>query len=828
MSEEHSSVEAGRPAADDDIPRLPDRPSPPAASKAPRQLALDLVGAKPVPELVGEGDEWTEYVEPVLVSRVASRRVFLIMRALASAWAIAVVIAAISVRSNARVGLDDGSTVTLLGRVGFIVGLALAAGGWWWSDRTTVNLHRLEARLPSRSRCASAWLAPIALTGLLSVTVLQLAPGKEFDVRPSIVVPIFLAAMWRPLALLRRIITSLTRIGSDALVGGAYVLDLAGFGLLWWQLSSWPSTLDPSNVSTIEVTIGLGAAAAVSLAGSTAVWAALLRDVDNAERHRTVAIRTRFDHRQLRLRGIDPLDPDVRWAMLRIRRAEERARAAESGDLDDVDDVESGEETDPGFEFEAEVWLEEAGLGRQRRVRHPVAGEAPTVATTELFEFDLDDALGRVSERERESESAEPLPEPEPESEPEPEPEPESESESAESLPEPEPEPESESEALPEPALLRAPEPMRMPEPEVVAEPEVGEIAARVDAAPAGRGESPIERLASRMSDAAAGDASAADRRARLAARLDTASGDEGPAPGSLLERLQAFGVSPETHAYEPESVIGRTERTRDQAPFGEPLVNTKAYGLELVRYLMLIAMAVTAATAVWILTRSVSAGDQLVAGAISESDIERIDVARRYLVVATAVMLALVPLWCAVVAVHGRKAGAPEADHRRCLALFGGAVVLNLVAFVFDGDTRSMISSLCILGCLAIVPVAVGVVRSIVGGLNQRTMALTVWTSGLAVLIAIFWVGRLHRPVEASDSLEVLSFFSALAAIMAGIIVVVAMLSTEAIEDALRLSTAGPAEPATAQPVSVADDVASDLPAPDGADAAGGEPPSD
>ena len=41
-------------------------------------------------------DDWVEYEEPVLVSRVRSRQALLIVRVVAAVWAIAVVIAAAS------------------------------------------------------------------------------------------------------------------------------------------------------------------------------------------------------------------------------------------------------------------------------------------------------------------------------------------------------------------------------------------------------------------------------------------------------------------------------------------------------------------------------------------------------------------------------------------------------------------------------------------------------------------------------------------------------------------------------------------------------------
>jgi hypothetical protein len=319
-------------------------------------------------------------------------------------------------------------------------------------------------------------------------------------------------------------------------------------------------------------------------------------------------------------------------------------------------------------------------------------------------------------------------------------------------------------------------------------------LASRMTDAPANGEVDRLDRLASRMSDAP--ESGEVDRLDRLAGRLSATASEESPAAKSLLSRLEALGITPDTHSYEAESLIRPADRTRENSEPEPELVNPRAYGLELARYLLLMAMTATAVTAAWMLTRSVAAGDQLVGGVIDETDVERIDLARRSMVLATGVMLALVPLWATLVSVHARRAGVPDTHHRRCLALFAVAVAANVASFVFDGGTRSTVSFLCILGCLAIVPLSMVLVMSIMRWIELRTSALMVWSVGLAIMVATLWIGRLNRPIEPTDALEVLSFFSGLLAVTAGVVVVVAVMNTETIEDTLRLLPAAEDEP--------------------------------
>ena len=260
--------------ADEQLPRLPPRLEP---------IQLEFEEPKVDPAEVVLKTPWAAFPEPELLGSHRIRPAVLVARCAVFVWAVGVVIAAIAARSNATGSSDRGTTVTLVGWLGVIVLIVLSVLGWRWSDRKTRNIHLLEARLPTRFWCIRAWLAPLLWFALMSVTVLQLEPTELLDVRPPIVVPIFAAALWRPYALVRRILASLIRIRSDALVGTAYVLDLAAFGLLWWQLWTLPDLIAAPNVGTLDVFIGVSAAAAVALGANIVIWVTLLRTVERAE-----------------------------------------------------------------------------------------------------------------------------------------------------------------------------------------------------------------------------------------------------------------------------------------------------------------------------------------------------------------------------------------------------------------------------------------------------------------------------------------------------------------------------------------------------------------
>ncbi len=269
--------------------------------------------------------ELQPYQEPVIPQSRAPWRAVIVARAIATVWVLALLVASLADRGGA-----DGTTggaVSAIGRVGLVVALLLAVTGWWWSDQLVRTLTQLDGRRPGRVRCVSAWLIPPTVMLLIALVVVPIEPTKPADVRPMLIIPAFALAMWRPYSLIRRILATLIRLRSDAILASAYIIDLLGFGVLWWQLTQWEQRDEIVSSGQRDVLVGTVAAVSVFMIMSTVLWIGVLRTAENAVAHRRSSQRTRYEHRMLRLSGIDPNDPEVWWALVQRRADEERAAA---------------------------------------------------------------------------------------------------------------------------------------------------------------------------------------------------------------------------------------------------------------------------------------------------------------------------------------------------------------------------------------------------------------------------------------------------------------------------------------------------------------------
>src|SRR5690606_33754205 len=98
--------------------------------------------------------------------------------------------------------------------------------------------------------------------------------------RPFVAGAVLAAALWRPYALVRRILKSLIRVDSDLVIVSGYVLDMAVFGLLWARIASLPDVLTPADSGVVGVLLGLAAVAALAAIGNVGAWFVIVRDVD--------------------------------------------------------------------------------------------------------------------------------------------------------------------------------------------------------------------------------------------------------------------------------------------------------------------------------------------------------------------------------------------------------------------------------------------------------------------------------------------------------------------------------------------------------------------
>jgi hypothetical protein len=206
-----------------------------------------------------------------------------------------------------------------------VLGASWLAAGALWSERRTLNVHRLEGRFPSRTRAVRSWVYPLLWVALMAVTAVRAEPHPEFDVRPLIIVGGFMITMLIPYLLIQRVFRSLVRIVPDAPILVLYVLDVVTFGLIWWRLSTWPRDQSIVDAGTLDLLVGSSFAATAALfAGLGGVYY-LNRSADASQVLRELMIRTRHDQRIARVQGLDPMDPGTRWALWLARRAVDEA-----------------------------------------------------------------------------------------------------------------------------------------------------------------------------------------------------------------------------------------------------------------------------------------------------------------------------------------------------------------------------------------------------------------------------------------------------------------------------------------------------------------------
>jgi hypothetical protein len=687
------------PGPDVAAPRLPPAktvmapPVAPVNSGATAPASLPAQSAAKRALLSGE-----DFVEPTLESSIAGNRLVLMARVVAMLWAFAVGFAALATRSRAADGFDDGSLVTGVGRLGIGVGALVLGVGMIWSDRRVRNVKLLDGRRPTRPRCISAWVTPGVVAGLLAVTIVRLEPNELFDARPPIIVLVFAVAMWRPYALIRRILTTLTRVSSDPLLGIAYVLDLAAFGLLWWQLTEWPATVDRSG-SSVDILVGVGFAAAVALGANVFVWRMILGAADAAEAYRLTQLGTRHDHRVLRLRGIDPSNPEVWWEL--VQRHVERQRT-------------SGRLAEGGAPVETERPVEPAvpvtSLIAQVRAEN-------RVALRQLGDEGSSAVIAQLRSRFG----------------------PESDFHSVES-------PDRQA-ALP----ARLAQAARPPQPSAAALP-LSSLRRRLgneEGHRAADGDGTLRRLVS-----SAG-------RAEIDAALARRTGEGGDEP-----------------------------RPRTEPP--------RLYQLEGVRYLLLGAFLAVSGTALWLVSETLDTSVVDDAGRLPLDVVDAVDLARRAMVTALTVALAMVPLWAATVSSNAHRAGVTETRRRSCLVAFVAISALAVISFAVDGDTRGTTSLLLLIPATAIAMWSALTVIRVQRWFGLASYTLAAWTFGLPVLVVISWIGRLQRPVAPTDSLPVLTFFAVADAVIASVLVVVMSLCATEVEDTIRVS------PELARPVPV------------------------
>ena len=210
------------------------------------------------------------------------------------------------------------------GVLGGVLGLLWLVTAARWTMRRTENVHRLDGRYPTRTRAAIVWAYPAVWVAIMAATLMRASPNDDFDFRPPVVITGFVIAMAGGYRVVHRVLRSLVRMPPTATCVAFYLVDVAGFGLVWWRLSSWwGDGADLRNESGLDQ--GILVAALVALAAGALVAVLVERAASRAERTRLLTLRTRYDHRVARLNGLDPMSPTTRYALMLARRAAERA-----------------------------------------------------------------------------------------------------------------------------------------------------------------------------------------------------------------------------------------------------------------------------------------------------------------------------------------------------------------------------------------------------------------------------------------------------------------------------------------------------------------------
>ena len=279
----------------------------------------------------------------------------------------------------------------------------------------------------------------------------------------------------------------------------------------------------------------------------------------------------------------------------------------------------------------------------------------------------------------------------------------------------------------------------------------------------------------------------AAERFGLLGSRFED-DADIGVSGESLLQRLSEFGITPGPVAAEPAGGFWHSEEPTNALSGWSP---PKLYGLELVRYMLILAIVAVVTTSVWITYRSVAVGNELVDGIIGADDVRQLDLARRATVVTLGIATAMVSLWASVLTTYARRAGVTRMTPWRLHTLFALAIALNVLAYVLDGSTRGTVSLLFLLGSLATAVVAALLLAPAQRTLDPRMMAPVIWTAGLVLLVMTSWIGGLQSPIEPTAALDTLTFVSAFQTIFAGVIAVVVTLSTSDLVDEMQLALA-------------------------------------
>ncbi len=179
---------------------------------------------------------------------------------------------------SAIAAVGDDMTIVVL--VGVVLLAALFAASVVWSRTVAENTRRLRGRWPSLNRATRVWFYPTVWVALAALTFLRIKVTSEFNPLPAIAAIVFAIVLYCPFSMLHRIFKTLTRVRPDGAIRAAYLLDLAGFGIIWWRLTDWPDPITPDDTGLVDAMAWAAIASSGLLLISAGITANLAHQID--------------------------------------------------------------------------------------------------------------------------------------------------------------------------------------------------------------------------------------------------------------------------------------------------------------------------------------------------------------------------------------------------------------------------------------------------------------------------------------------------------------------------------------------------------------------
>ncbi|HEX4983957.1 MAG TPA: hypothetical protein VFV63_19785, partial [Ilumatobacteraceae bacterium] len=323
-----------------------ERSAPKLPSRSPEEVEAAFLAANAFPKPQGDPEEGPPgppgaYENPVVFEAPELLPLRLVNIAwIATRFAIVVwtaAIALVAIRTTRRIDgaasdraiADVGDDMTAVVSVGVILLAALFGVSVWWSRTVAENTRRLRGRWPSLNRATRVWFYPAVWVALAALTFLRINVTSEFDPLPAIAAVVFALTLYSPYSMLHRIFKTLTRVRPEVAIRAAYLLDLAGFGIIWWRLTDWPDPITVADSGTVDAMAWAAIAASGLLLISAGITANLAHQAVVAQRYRIRVLATRH------VQGLAlPLVPRKAWG--RVRTAIDDAATRGAGPVGEV------------------------------------------------------------------------------------------------------------------------------------------------------------------------------------------------------------------------------------------------------------------------------------------------------------------------------------------------------------------------------------------------------------------------------------------------------------------------------------------------------------